>query len=68
MLSMRAVVQERVLVLQRTHGTLMNLPFGLRIWHELLHAQKIDSDAMLRSPEFEEWLESQFSYVAKRKE
>ena len=41
------------------------LAFGLRIWHELLHAQKIDSDAMLRSPEFEEWLESQFSYVLK---
>ena len=41
------------------------LAFGLRIWHELLHAQKIDSDAMLRSPEFEEWLESQFSYVFK---
>ena len=41
------------------------LGFGLRIWHELLHAQGIDSDAMLRSPEFEEWLESQFSYILK---
>jgi hypothetical protein len=39
------------------------LGFGLRIWHELLHAQKIDSDAMLRSPEFEAWLESQFKYI-----
>jgi hypothetical protein len=39
--------------------------FGLRIWHELLHAQHIDADAMIRCPEFENWLEPQFSSVLK---
>lgn len=41
------------------------LVFGLRIWHELLHAQHIDADAMIRCPEFEDWLEPQFSSVLK---
>jgi hypothetical protein len=31
--------------------------FGLRIWHELLHASHVDADAMLRSPGFDQWLE-----------
>jgi len=59
------VVRGKSVVLQRTPWDTDELAFGLRIWHELLHAQKIDSDAMLRSPEFEKWLESQFSYVLK---
>lgn len=42
------------------------LLFGLRIWHELLHAQGIDADAMTRSKDFENWLETQFSEELKR--